>query len=296
MTIELVTHAYEDPGLSASLFALWDTVWRFLRAKEAIAGRLGFPWREVTTPFALVEDGRVIAHAGLLEIPLVVAGQAVTIGGMHAVCVAAERRGEGLGRRVMTACLAAADGRGYPAVVLGSEKVGLYAKFGFRVRALQTFVAHGVDGGGGARALDLKRADDAGIWTSAMRSRGALADRFAVLDRGLLNAFDAVNVDGSHAPVWLDERLGVVYYARAEDGRVIVDDVFAPGPFDGEALLAGMALAGEEVVFGCDPGGLGIAAEARAAAYAEKDDRIQIRGRIPGDDEGPIAWPAYSFM
>lgn len=296
MATELVTTVYEDAGLRESLFALWDTVWGFLRAKEAIAGRLGFPWREVTTPFALVEDGRVIAHAGLLEIPLVVAGEAVTIGGMHAVCVAAGRRGEGIGRQVMEACLAAADERGYPAVVLGSEKEALYAKFGFRVRGLENYVTHGVDGRGGARALELARAEDAAIWVAAMRSRGALSDRFAVIDRGLLNAFDAVNRDGTHAPLWLDERLGVVYYARVEDGRVIVDDVFAAGPFDGEALLAGMAVAGEEVVFGCDPAGLGLRAQARAIAYAPKDDRIQMRGRIAGDDEGPIAWPAYSFM
>lgn len=296
VSAEIVTNVYEVPALNASLFALWDTVWGFLRAKEGIAGRLGYPWREVTTPFALVEDGRVIAHAGLLEIPLVVAGQAVTIGGMHAVCVAAERRGQGIGRRVMAAALAAADERGYPAVVLASEKVSLYAKFGFRVRQLQVFAARAVAGGGGARALDLGREEDAKIWVSAMRSRGALSDRFAVLDRGLLNAFDAVNRDGTHAPLWLDERLGAVYYARQEGGRVIVDDVFAAGPFDGEALLAGMALSGDEVVFGCDPGLLGLTTQARASEYAAADDRLQMRGRIAGDDEGPIAWPVYSFM
>ena len=267
-----------------------------MRAKEAIAGRLGYPWREVTTPFALVEDGRVIAHAGLLEIPLVVAGEAVTIGGLHAVCVQGDRRGQGVGRRVMTAALAAADERGYPAVVLASEKESLYARFGFRVRGLQVFAAHGARGGGGARALELGRDEDAAIWVDAMRSRGALSDRFAVLDRGLLNAFDAVNSDGTHAPLWFDERLGAVYYARQDGGRVIVDDVFAAGPFDGEALLAGMALGGDEVVFGCDPGLLGLRTQARAVEYAPADDRLQMRGRIAGDDEGPIAWPVYSFM
>ena len=117
-----------------------------------------------------------------------------------------------------------------------------------------------------------------------------------MLDRGLLNAFDAVNRDGTHAPLWFDERLGAVYYARQDGGRVIVDDVFAAGPFDGEALLAGMALGGDEVVFGCDPGLLGLSTQARAVEYAPADDRLQMRGRIAGDDEGPIAWPVYSFM
>lgn len=296
MDAEIVTDVYADPRLRESLFGLWDTVWGFLRAKEAIAGRLGYPWAEVTTPFAVVERGRVIAHAGLLEVPVVVAGEAVTLGGVHAVCVLRDRRGEGLGRRVLTAALGEADRRGYPAVVLASEKEALYARFGFRARALRTYVARGADGRGGARALDLRNGEDAAAWVTAMRSRGALSRRFAVLDRGLLNAFDAVNRDGSHAPLWIDEALGVVYYARQEEGRVVIDDVFAAEPFDGEALLAGLALAGEEVVFGCDPESLGLVTRTREVVYAPKDDRLQMRGRIAGDDEGAIAWPVHSFM
>lgn len=296
VSAEIVTRVYEDPQLTESLFALWDGVWGFLRAKEALAAGFGYPWREVTTPFAVVEDGRVIAHAGLLEIPVVVAGKAVTIGGVHAVAVLKERRGEGLGRRVLAASLAAADERGYPAVVLASEKEALYAKFGFRVRGLQVHVAHGVPGGGGARALDLSRGEDAAVWVRAMQTRGALSDRFAVLDRGLLNAFDAVNRDGTHAPLWIDEALGVVYYARQDGGRVVIDDVFAPGPFDGSALLAGLALAGDEVVFGCDPSGLGLRTSVEVVSYSPMDDRFQMRGWIDGDDEGAIAWPVYSFM
>lgn len=293
VSVEIVTDVYGVPELNASLFALWDTVWGFLRAKEAHAGRLGFPWREVTTAYAAVEDGRVIAHAGLMPVPLVVDGEAVTIGAIHAVCVAAARRGEGLGRRVLEAALAACDER-YPAAVLASEKEALYAKFGFSPRGLHVFVAHGSRGGGAARRLDASRAEDAALWAGAMRTRAALSHRFAVLDRGGINAFDAYDVDGSHAPLWHDERLGVVYYARVDGRSVVIDDVFAPAPFDGEALIAGLALAGEEVVFGCDPGLLGLATRTRDIVYAAKDDRLLIRGSVVGEDVR-VAWPAYSF-
>jgi ribosomal protein S18 acetylase RimI-like enzyme len=293
MPVSIVTNAYEDPRLRASLFALYDTVWGFLRAKEALAAGLGFPWRQISTPFAAVDGGRVVAHAGLLGVPMVVAGRALTVGAIHAVCVAEELRGQGLGRRVLTAALAAADER-YPAVVLASEKETLYAKFGFQPRALHVFVAHGVAGDGGARRLDLGRADDAALWVGMMRARGAVSDRFAVLDGGAVNAFDAVNRDGSHAPLWADDRLGVVYYARRDGGRVVIDDVFAAGPFDGEALLAGLALAGDEVVFGCDPELLGLETRVEIVPYSVKDDRLMIRGVLV-DDEVPVAWPAYSF-
>lgn len=293
MTIAVTSQVYEDAGLHASLFALFDTVWGFLRPKEALAGRLGFPWRQISTPFAVVEDGRVIAHAGLLPVPLVVDGKEVSAGAIHAVCVAADRRGEGLGRRVLEAALAAADER-YPAVVLASEKEALYAKFGFAARELHVFVAHGTRGDGGARQLDVSRPEDAALWVAAMRGRAALSDRFSVIDRGAINTFDALNRDGTSAPLWIDDRLGVVYYARVEGGRVVIDDVFAPGPIDGEALLAGLALAGDEVVFGCDPGECGLALRCTPVAYAETDDRLQIRGALV-DASVPVSWPAYSF-
>lgn len=292
--MDIVTNAYEDPRLNASLFALWDTVWGFLRAKEALAGRLGFPWREISTPFAAVVDGRVVAHVGLMGVPAAVGGTEITIGAIHAVCVAAELRGRGIGRTMIAAGLAEADRRGYPAVVLASEKVALYAKFGFRPRRIHWFVTRGSAGGGQARALDAARPGDAERWVTAMRTRAALSDRFAVLDRGAINAFDALNTDGSHAPLFVDEAVGAVYYARQEGARVVIDDVFAARPFDGERLLAGLPFACEEVAFGCDPGLLGLAARVEEIPYGPKDDQLQVRGTLV-DEAVPVGWPAYSF-
>lgn len=293
MAAELRTDVYEDPALRESLFALLNGVWGFLRAKEAIAARLGYPWRAISSPYALVERGRVIAHAGLMPVPLVDAGARVTLGAIHAVCVAAERRGEGLGRRVLEAALAGCDAR-FPGAVLASEKLALYARFGFSPRALHRFVARGAAGRGHARRLDLSRPDDAALFTAAMRGRAALSDSFAVLDDGAIHAFDAVHPDGTHAPLWHDERLGAVYYARAEAGRVTIDDVFAPAPFAGEALLDGLALAGEEVAFHFDPGLLGLTTRIEAVPYGPKDDRLQFRGPVIAAPS--VAWPRYAFM
>jgi GNAT superfamily N-acetyltransferase len=291
--VEIVTDVYEHPALRESLFALFDRTWRFLRPKEALAGRLGFPWRQVSTPFAAVERGQVLAHAGLLPLELRVAGQEVTIGAVHAVCVAPERRGQGLGREVLAAALAAADAR-YATVVLSSEKEALYAKFGFAPRSLHLFVTPGLDGEGRARPLDVGRAEDARLWLEAMRTRVALSRRFAVLDRGAVNTFDAMNIDGSHAPLWHDERLGVVYYARLDGGRVVIDDLFAPAPVDGACLLAGLPWTCREVVFGFDPEALGLPVRVEPRRCAPGDDRLLIRGPLV-DERVPLAWPAYSF-
>lgn len=292
MAPQLRTDVHEIPALRESLLTLFDGVWGFLRAKEAIAARLGYPWRAISTPFALVDGDRVVAHAGLLPLPLVVDGAPLTVGAVHAVCVAADRRGRGLGRRVLEAALADCDAR-YPGAVLFSEKLALYARFGFSPRDLHRHVARGATGRGHARRLDLERPDDAALWAAAMRGRGALSDSFAVLDDGRVNAFDAVLTGGGHAPLWHDERLGAVYYAETDGRRVVVDDIFAAGPFDGAALLDGLALAGDEVVFGCDLDRLGLATRIEAQPYAPRDDRLQVRGGVLA--AASVAWPRYSF-
>jgi hypothetical protein len=194
---------------------------------------------------------------------------------------------------VLEAALAEADRR-FTTVVLASEKESLYARFGFRPRALQVHVAAGTDAHARARPLDVRRAEDARVWVEAMRTRVALSDRFAVLDRGAVNTFDALNVDGTSAPLWHDEELDAVYYARREGNRVIVDDLFVARPIEGERLLSGLPWSCAEVAFGFDPQKLGLAARAEPRPYEPADDRLLVRGgEIPSD--APVAWPAYSF-
>jgi len=41
-------------------------VWPRLRPREARAAALGFPWSQVSTATVVWEEGRVLAHAGLL--------------------------------------------------------------------------------------------------------------------------------------------------------------------------------------------------------------------------------------
>ena len=51
---------------------------------EAAARAMHMRWEDCSTPFVAEEDGRVIAHAGVLEIPLVIAGRERVVAGMHA--------------------------------------------------------------------------------------------------------------------------------------------------------------------------------------------------------------------
>src|SRR5438132_2888981 len=60
-----------DPGVAALLGRGWPA------RPPAItrAGALGFHWTAVSTPFVHRDDGRVVAHVGVIEQPLIVAGE-----------------------------------------------------------------------------------------------------------------------------------------------------------------------------------------------------------------------------
>ncbi len=102
-----------------------------LPATAVRAEALGFAWAAVSTPFVRREGERVVGHVGLIELPLVVAGQTVRVGSIHAVCADPERRGRGLGAALMQDALAACARR-YETVVLTTEIPQFYARFGFR--------------------------------------------------------------------------------------------------------------------------------------------------------------------
>ena len=98
-------------ALDPRLAALLGRVWPRLPAGVARAGALGFAWTDVSTPFVRREGERVVAHVGVVELPLVIAGRRVRVGSIHAVCTDPDRRGRGLARGLMQETLAACAGR-----------------------------------------------------------------------------------------------------------------------------------------------------------------------------------------
>ena len=119
------------PALDPALAALLGRVWPSLPAAAVRAGALGFAWAAVSIPFVRREGGRVVGHVGLIELPLVVAGQPVRVGSIHAVCTDPGHRRGGLGGALMQEALAACAGR-YETVVLTTGIPEFYARFGFR--------------------------------------------------------------------------------------------------------------------------------------------------------------------
>jgi predicted GNAT family N-acyltransferase len=90
-------------------------------------------WRESDVYFALRDDDRLVAAAGLV-VAEVEAGRVFEVAGVGGVIVARPRRGEGLMRRVLDAALEHAPSLGPDYAMLFCSRANSlrYARFGFR--------------------------------------------------------------------------------------------------------------------------------------------------------------------
>ncbi len=121
------------------ILELMDRVWPWFRDTHDRAARRGLRWAECSTPFVHREEGKVVAHAGVLELPLVIEGRPVRAAGVHAVATDPAHRGRGHMKRVVEAALAFVDER-YELAVLTAGEAELYTRFGFRVVPEHRFV------------------------------------------------------------------------------------------------------------------------------------------------------------
>ena len=77
--------SYEDPNVLAGVLDLLALVFPFFREQEKAARRLGLRWEECSTPFVVREKGRIVAHVGLLGLPVVMNGELRIVGSVHGV-------------------------------------------------------------------------------------------------------------------------------------------------------------------------------------------------------------------
>ncbi len=106
-----------DPTLFERLFDLIDIAFPYLREMARSGPGLGPPWEAQSTPFVRFDGDIAVTHVGLWEIPFVLMGRQVRVGGIHAVCTRPEYRRRGYFRQVMQEALSYCDRR-YETVLL----------------------------------------------------------------------------------------------------------------------------------------------------------------------------------
>lgn len=274
----------EDHNLGPRLFDLLDEVFPGLRAAKDEAARLGGSWESVSTPFVLEEGGRVIAHVGLIGLPLVVMGRPVTVGSVHAVATRSGRRRQGLCRRLMEEMFEYAQGR-YETLVLTTEHPEYYTPFGFRVLQEHRFTVRPGPHSGrdGVRRLDLKQASDVALLNRLLDGRASVSEVV-----GVVREKTVFLVNEARKPLFYAQDLDALLCMKREGGTIELFDVAAPEVPSLEEILVRMVPPVERVVLHFSPDKL-------TADYAAEPYRMDHDGESYLMARGPFAAEGMPF-
>lgn len=216
-----------DPRMRASTMQLLTTTWLKLGASLERARGWGADWFRLSTPFVEWLDGQVIAHAGIIELPIVIAGEHKRVAGIHAVCTRVDQRRRGHMRTVLGQALAWAQQQGFDGAALWAVQADVYAPFGFVARPESIFVGPVQGGPARMQPLSLERSEDVEFLRAAIEGRAAISSQCGVVGAAELALLDLALWRPGPSLAWLPDLQCVVVYAVREHFLDLYD-VFCP--------------------------------------------------------------------
>ncbi|MCB9556582.1 MAG: GNAT family N-acetyltransferase [Deltaproteobacteria bacterium] len=218
-----------DSGFWEQVFALYQQAFEGLPAGIAQAASVGAHWEDVTTPFALLEGGRCLAHVGVISHPMHLGGaDPLRVAGIHAVCTAPDRRQQGLSSRLLAAAVAWAA-TDHEVMKLHTDLPAVYERHGFvavptwRFRSVVTPTL----GIAKRRLAPSTNAEDASLLQRLLATRAAVSNVCASADDGWMITIDATLGGMLDDSLWyLPDHDAVVVYGE-EEGETLVAEVIA---------------------------------------------------------------------
>lgn len=248
----------DEPGFREGLFDLLDTVFPGLRQAAENARALGAAWESVSTPYICVEDGQVVSHVGVIGLSLVLLGQIVTVGSIHAVATHPHYRRRGYYRRLMEEVLQDCSNR-YETLLLTTENPEYYEPFGFRFVREHCFTAryHSLGGVGGLRLINRQDAGDIALLQQLLKTREPVSQVVGVVNETAVFCFNE-----GRRPLHYAEDLNVIICMEIEGTRLKLFDLVGPNLPPPAELLDRIPQRIEEVAVFFAADRLGVEAEA----------------------------------
>ncbi|NJL62892.1 MAG: GNAT family N-acetyltransferase [Methylacidiphilales bacterium] len=275
----------EDNTLSPRLFNLLENVFPGLNLSGLAeqARKLGGVWEDVSTPFVKIDDdGTIITHIGVLEIPMRIMGEDAIIGGIHAVSTHPEYRRQGYYREVMKEVLDYCD-RTYKTLILTTAQPELYQPFGFRVIPEHSFQAKFNSPGGinGLRSLDITNSDDVQLIHRLLETRIPVSNIVGVFHQKALFL-----VNECTRPLYYFPNLDTLACLEIQDNQLkLFDLVTANLNFPTiKSLLGQIPQPIEEISIYFSPDYLQVDTQAVAETF-EGDSLLMVRGIFPADNQ-----------
>lgn len=228
-----------DPTLGDRVFGLLERTFPGVLAARRNAERFGAPWEQASTPFVVQADIAVLAHVGLLDLPLHLMGQPISVGGVHGVATDPAFQRRGLFRGLLEELLTFAQAK-YSTLVLTTLHPEYFQPFGFRIVPETVGVSDGrmADLPRGRR-LDLTQPDDLRLLHSLIERRTPVSRLLGVGAEKACFGFVEFAT-----PMWYSDVAGYAVVAERVAETLRVYDLVGPTvPNPGEVV----ALVGEPV-------------------------------------------------
>lgn len=216
----------DEPGLLERVFSLLDLAFPGLPAHARALEAFGLRSDQVSTPFLLTDGDQPLTHVGVLEVPMVVGGRDMVVGGIHAVCTHPNHRRRGYFRLVMNEVLAWCDKR-YATVILMAGSPEIYEPFGFHVVRESRFVAPARRSAKAPdrerpRRLDLHQPDDLCRLHRLLDERAPVSRRLGVVREPGVFVFNQAT-----QPMWYAEDLDAIPCVQVGEATLRVYDLVA---------------------------------------------------------------------
>lgn len=208
--------------------ALFEECFPGLPAGIEKAAALGADWQAISTPFVVAQQSRPVAHVGAIAHPMRLDGRDVTVGGIHAVCTAADRRRQGLARRALSEALDWIDER-FDLVKLHTDLPAVYEPHGFRVVPTHRFRTPPPESATpGQRLLRPTQSPaDAALLRRMLRTRTPPSDTCSAADPGWMDTTVACLNGTIDSAFWLLEDHEAIVAFGHEGGTTLILDVIA---------------------------------------------------------------------
>lgn len=198
------------------------------------------------------DDGTLAANLSAFAMPLVLNGRRINAAAFQSGAVRPPWRGRGLYRDVTRKALAWCAEKGFEAIVLYTDKPGLYEPYGFRSLPMHSYSGAApapVASHHPAREIDPAREADLALLQAALKSRLPVSKTLAVAENSAMFLINT-RLDPGVRLSFIEDKQAVIAWKAAGD-RFILLDVVAPDVPTLAEVIGGLGLtpASAEVLF-----------------------------------------------
>lgn len=171
---------------------------------------MGFSW-ESSKLFLKEENGEVLSHVALMQLPILVEGQWHQIGALHCVCTVNSQRGRGFAKELMREAVQWANGR-LNALILFTEIPAFYEKLFFSRIPEYRFHLSYPHPKGSQPLRPLTAPQDNDLLLRCFREREPISSHLSIKDDGAIASFNTLFA--TYPNYWS------LYYSSKIDGLI----------------------------------------------------------------------------